>query len=140
MSKGVTQTYSVHMTRTHKGAGRLREGDASPAIGLKPVPPGRVPRVARLAALAVKFDGLVRRGEVEDYAALARLGHVSRARLTQVMNLVLLAPDVLEAILFLPNTEKGRDSINEHDLRHVASTPNWAEQRRRWQKLIGNES
>ena len=48
---------------------------------------GRVPRVARLMALAVRFERLVRDGVVADYAELARLGHVSRARMSQAQGL-----------------------------------------------------
>jgi len=55
-------------------------------------------------ALAIKFDGYVRDGLVTDYAELARLGHVSRARVSQIMDLDLLAPDTQEAILKLPPT------------------------------------
>jgi hypothetical protein len=54
---------------------------------------GGVPRVARLMALALRFENLIHEGRVADYSDLARLGHVSRARLTQIMNLLLLAPD-----------------------------------------------
>ena len=57
------------------------------------VPLGRVPRVARLLALALRFQGLLQQGLIADYATLARLGHVSRARITQIMNLAVLAPD-----------------------------------------------
>lgn len=60
-----------------------------------------IPRITRLVALAIKFQEMVDRGEVRDYADLARLGYVTRARLTQIMNLVLLAPDIQEQILFL---------------------------------------
>jgi hypothetical protein len=70
-----------------------------------------VPRIARLMALALRFEQLVRTGAVRDYAELARLGQVSRARLTQVMNLLHLAPDIQEAILFLPRVLSGRDPI-----------------------------
>ncbi len=48
-------------------------------------PMGKLPRVTRLMALAIKFDGLLRDGLVRDYADLARLGHVTRARMTQLM-------------------------------------------------------
>jgi hypothetical protein len=86
-------------------------------------------------ALAIRFDGMVARGEVKDYAELARLGHVTRARLTQVMNLLNLAPDLQEALLFLPLTEAGRDAVKEWMVRPVAAAPSWAEQRRRWRSL-----
>jgi hypothetical protein len=52
-------------------------------------------------ALAIKFQDMVDRGEVRDYADLARLGYVTRARLTQIMNLLLLAPDIQERVLFV---------------------------------------
>jgi hypothetical protein len=39
-------------------------------------------------ALAVRFEVMLKRGEVKDYAELARVGHVTRARVTQIMNLL----------------------------------------------------
>lgn len=101
------------------------------------LPPGRVPRVARLMALAIKLDGLVRQGLVRDYAALARLGHVSRARITQIMNLLLLAPDIQEELLFLPQTLRGRDRIQLRQLQGIALVPDWNAQRPRWRRLLG---
>jgi hypothetical protein len=53
----------------------------------------------RLMALAIHFDRLIRDGKVKDYAEVARLGGVTRARVTQVMNLLSLAPAVQEALL-----------------------------------------
>jgi hypothetical protein len=93
---------------------------------------GNIPRVSRLMALAIRFDGLLRREEIEDYADLARLGYVSRARITQIMNLLNLAPDIQEEILFLPKTTKGRDTIREKDLRPIAALPQWNRQRKMW--------
>lgn len=99
------------------------------------VPVGRVPRVARLMALAVRFERLIRAGEVADYATLARLGHVTRARVTQIMNLLTLAPDIQEEILYLPLTTCGRDPIHLMQLQPIALTPLWADQRRMWHEL-----
>ena len=64
-------------------------------------PPARLPRITRLMALAIKFQDMVDRGEVRDYADIARLGYVTRARVTQIMNLLNLAPDLQERLLFL---------------------------------------
>ena len=75
------------------------------------------------------------RGEVSDYADLARLGHVTRARVTQVMNLLCLAPDVQEGLLFLPPTLSGRDIIKEWQVRPIAAEMNWGVQRRMWRRL-----
>ena len=63
---------------------------------------GSIPRIARLMALALRFDGLLRQKAIRDYAELAKLGRVTRARMTQIMKLLNLAPDIQEQLLFLP--------------------------------------
>ena len=63
---------------------------------------GPIPRIARLMALAIRFEGLLREGTIRDHAELARLGRVTRARMAQIMRLLNLAPDIQEQILFLP--------------------------------------
>jgi len=98
--------------------------------------PGNVPRVSKMMALAIRFDGLIRRGDVRDYADLARLGYVTRARITQIMNLLTLAPDIQEEILFLPRIYKGREPIREKDVRPIAAVLYWARQRKMWKVLV----
>lgn len=99
------------------------------------IPLGRIPRISRLMALALRFERLVATGEVRDYAELAELGHVTRARVTQIMNLLGLAPDIQEALLFLPTVEEGREPIKEWMVRPIAATPEWAKQRRLWREI-----
>ena len=111
---------------------RQSDGVAPPA----PVPLGRVPRVARLLALALRLEQLVQTGVIANYAELARLGHVSRPRVTQILNLRLLAPDLQEAVLFLPPTVRGRDAIHLRQLQPVAAELAWEHQRRLWQALL----
>jgi len=93
--------------------------------------------VAKLMALAIRFEQLVRDGVVADYAELARLGHVTRARMTQIMNLLNLAPDIQEAILFLPRVERGKDPVTERDLRALVAEVDWGRQREAWERLVG---
>jgi hypothetical protein len=113
-----------------------RPGEPRPTPEPAPAPPiGRVPRITRLMALAIKFDGYLRDGLVRDYAELARLGHVSRARITQIMDLTLLAPDIQEAILDLPRTQKGRDRVRERHIRPLLACPHWQQQRARLRDL-----
>lgn len=89
----------------------------------------RIPRLTRLMALAVKFQEMVDRGEVDDYADLARLGYVTRARITQIMNLLNLAPDLQEQILFAGGGP-GLDGVPfERQLRPVLSVVDWPTQR-----------
>src|SRR5260370_1156961 len=91
----------------HAGHGRGKQVHQGPAPDEPKLPKGRVPRVTKLMALALRLDDLLQSGTVASYAEVARLGHVSRARVCQIMNLVYLAPDLQEAILFLPRTESG---------------------------------
>ena len=92
-----------------------------------------IPRIARLLALAIRLEGLVRDETIRDYAELARLGRVTRARMTQIMKLLDLAPDIQEQILLLPLIQ----GLNERNLRPIVSRIDWDEQRRLFQKITG---
>ena len=96
---------------------------------------GRVPRITRLMALAVRCQELLGSGTVKDYAELARLGKVTRARMTQVMNLLNLAPQIQEEILFLPEIREGREAVRESALRRLPGVWSWNEQVELWRKL-----
>jgi hypothetical protein len=86
-------------------------------------------------ALAIRMEDLIRAGGIADYSELAKLGHVSRARITQIMNLLLLAPDIQEHILFLSSTSRGRDPIGLAQLQPIARALDWNQQRRLWTGL-----
>ncbi len=126
----VTITKRVQFNGAAKGRKRIEEAVTKPEASA-----GRVPRISRLMALAIHMQRLIDEGVVRDYAELARLGHVSRARVTQIMNLNLLAPDIQEEILSLPRVERGRDPIQEHAVRAIAATVDWRKQRRMWRPL-----
>lgn len=120
-SRTTTATFKISPTTRRKAA---------------PEPVGRVPRVARLMALAIRFDGLLRSGAVRNQAELAAVGHVTRARVTQILNLLHMAPDIQEQLLHLPAVRRGRDPISEGMLRPIAARVSWAEQRLAWLTLI----
>jgi hypothetical protein len=86
-------------------------------------------------ALALRCDKLVRSGQVKNFAELARLGHVSRARLSQIMSLLQLAPDLQEELLFRSRPERGRDPWTLRLLLPIAAAHCWREQRQRWRQL-----
>jgi hypothetical protein len=134
----ITTRSTIHFGRAPRGRKELRRGEAPPA----PPPPifGRVPRIARLMALAIRMQWLIDSGEVRDYAELARVGHVTRARMTQIMNLLNLAPDIQEEILFLPPVEFGRDPIRELQLRPITVVPDWRKQRQMWREVRRSDS
>jgi hypothetical protein len=113
-----------------------RHGRKQMVVGTAPsVPLGHVPRLSRLMALAIRFDGLLHAGEVQDYADLARLGHVTRARVSQIMNLLNLAPDIQEEMLFLPVVTAGREPVKEWQVRPIAAVAEWGRQREMWGRL-----
>ena len=85
-------------------------------------PPGPS-RAARLLALAHRIARQIDDGALRDYAAAARALGVTRARVTQVMNLLLLAPEIQEAIL------TGELRFGERGLRAVVRVTDWERQR-----------
>jgi hypothetical protein len=96
----------------------------------------RIPRIARLMALAIKFDALIRQGVVRDYADLARLGHVSRARATQIMDLLHLAPDIQEQLINLRSSNGSVQNVCERHLRKMVRVTDWSEQRQFWKNIL----
>jgi DNA invertase Pin-like site-specific DNA recombinase len=98
------------------------------------------PRITRLLALAVKFDGLIQQGIIKDYAELARLGQMSRARVTQIMNLVNLAPDIQEEILSWADSRSSKQHIRETSVRKMSSEVLWTRQREQWKNSSGRPS
>lgn len=92
----------------------------------------RPPIVARTLAIAHVMQRMIARGEVADQSDLAsRLGF-TRARISQMIDLTLLAPDIQEALLFA--AEHGpRDRLTERELRRVVRHVKWSTQRQAWE-------
>ncbi|TWU32232.1 hypothetical protein Poly41_57170 [Novipirellula artificiosorum] len=78
---------------------------------------------------------LIQDGTIINQNELAHYGQISTTRMTQIMWMDNLAPDIQEEILFLPNTVKGRDPIKEADIRPIAKTLDWKKQRKMWREL-----
>lgn len=132
MNDGVDEEISVtkpfHYRKGRSQRKVIREGEEKNV-------PERIPRITRLMALAIRIQELVDRGEVTDYAEMARHSQVTRARMTQIMDLLLLAPDIQTEILSLPRTTSGRDPIGEKRLRSIAAVPDWRKQRKMWEEF-----
>lgn len=122
-------TVSKRISFATAGRGRVRIREAAEPAATAPPP---LPRVTRLMALAIKLDGLLASGAITDQAELARAGCITRARATQIMNLLHLAPDIQEAVLHLPPVAHGRDPVTERDLRPIAAEVCWGRQREMW--------
>ena len=95
--------------------GRAKDGPTPPKPSL---PPGPC-RVARLLSLAHHIEAQIESGELADYAQASRSLGLTRARLTQVMNLLLLAPEIQERIL------TGDLRATDRSLRRVVGEPGW---------------
>ncbi|MDD5350160.1 MAG: hypothetical protein PHQ12_08110 [Chthoniobacteraceae bacterium] len=127
----LTVVCPVSFRRVESGHKRLKAGPE------EPLPKSAsIPRVAKLMALALRFEKLVAEGLVENYADLARLGGVSCARMSQILNLLNLAPDIQEELLFLKKTPGGREPVTEFELRDLVAEVEWGTQRRAWEEMM----
>ena len=129
MNDRLTINRKFHVATKRSGTKQIQSG-AKPVI-----PAGRVPRISRLLALAHHCFRLVQSGAIINQSELAHFGQISTTRMTQIMWLDNLAPDIQEEILFLPKTTQGRDLIKEADLRLIAKTLDWTKQRQMWKGL-----
>jgi len=118
--------FEVHKTRK-RGRKKLAQG-AAPEPDDTESGTGRVPRISKLMALAIHLQNLVDKGAIRDYAEIARLTGLTRARVTQIMNLNLLAPEIQENILFIPRIKDGKDKLTEKNLRQIVSEYEWIKQ------------
>jgi len=131
----MNDTYQVGSTFHKKRVGKqivMVEGPQPPSPERLT---GRLPRITRYMALAIYYEDLIRSGQVHDYAEIATLGHVTRARVTQIMNLRLLAPDIQEQLLSLDRIVEGRDWLCLRAFQHVALQSDWRQQRKTFKSL-----
>jgi len=108
----------------------------------RPAPPSaselaaeHIPKITLLLVLGHHFERLVRDGVVKDLADIARRTGLTRARVSQITGMTMLAPDIQEAILDLKLTAAGEDPVHERSLRKVVSEPSWRRQRKFWSAL-----
>jgi len=131
----MNEEYQVGATFHKKRVGKHIAMIEGPAPAAPERPKGRLPRITRYITLAIYYEDLIHQGHVHDYAEIATLGHVTRARVTQIMNLRLLAPDLQEQLLGHPRIDKGRDLMNLRQFQAIALELNWKTQRRMWSLL-----
>ena len=137
--------FTVQFSRGPKGRRRARGASGEPdpcratgsATGASKVASAsRVPKITRLLVLGHHFERLVRGGVVKDYAEIARLTGLTRARVTQIVNLTLLAPEIQEYILNLSNVARGTHPVTERALRETTTQVEWHSQRLSRQKPL----
>jgi hypothetical protein len=89
-------------------------------------------------ALAIRLERMLRSGEVADVAELSMISDVTQPRISQILGLTLLAPDIQEELLFLPRVLEGKATIHEKMLRPIVKVIDWDRQRAMWQKTISS--
>jgi len=127
VSNKTTVSYKFPLGAT---GGRKARATDSAITTPKPTPaaPTTPSRAAQMLALAHHVERLIEAGDVQSVATIARTLGLTRARLTQVMQLLLLAPEIQEQILL------GQIHCGERRLRPVVKAAAWAEQSK-----IGNQ-
>ncbi|HEX2691105.1 MAG TPA: hypothetical protein VHN14_31035 [Kofleriaceae bacterium] len=129
MTTGKVITGTLH--RTQRGHGRAFVAEPAPVIA----PVCRPARMAIMLALAHKIAAAIANGQLRDQADAARRLDITRARVTQLLALLLLAPDLQERVLFLEAID-GIEPVTERALRLVTHTRSWEEQRATYHALI----
>jgi hypothetical protein len=117
-----TEVVTGELHRVRRGRGKQFHAEATPE------PTHRPARVAVTLALAHMIQRAIDRGEIRDQAEVARRLGVTRARMTQILDLTLLAPDLLEETLFLESID-GREPLSEHAFRLALRIEPWKRQR-----------
>ena len=101
----------------------------------KPEPVRRPAKVAQQLALAHHLQAAIDRGAIADRADVARKLGLTRARVTQLLDLLLLAPDLQGLVLALEAVD-GAEPMAERTVRAVAHAGTWTEQRAEWAVLV----
>lgn len=122
----------VKFETTATAHGRKRV--TSPRPRKAPAPP-RVPHIIKLMALAIRLEHLLATGQVKDQAEIARTAGITRARVTQILNLLNLAPEIQQALLDLEPSQTVEPPLPESELRQIAIETSWIRQRRLWKQL-----
>ena len=78
---------------------------------------------------------MIRKGDARDYADIARQTCLCRERVSQIVRLNYLAPDIQLELLYLPPVPTGRYPVSETALRNIANLLSWVDQRREWMRL-----
>ncbi len=111
---------------------RGRKGKEPPPV-YEPTPSEIPHPLARRMAMAIECKRLIESGTVADAAEMARIAGVTRARMTQVLDLNLLAPDLQERLLFLSKDVK----LNPRTVSAASRMRTWGDQRRAIQRHLG---
>jgi len=98
----------------------------------------RTPRVVEFLRKVLEWQALLASGQAKNQADIARREGISRVRVTQVMGLLHLAPEIQQRILFMPDTTH-RSPITERSLRSMERLTSLQEQLQMFQKMLAQD-
>ena len=124
-------TLNVHLVTGKCGHRILRRGKRP-----KHANPVRLPRITRLMALSIKYEHLLSKGLVDSHGELAGLAGADRSVISRIIRLRLLAPDIQEWLLNLPEQVPGKDTVGWTEIRPLTRIVSWEEQRRKLKRLL----
>ncbi|MFQ5741855.1 MAG: hypothetical protein ACE5JX_22905 [Acidobacteriota bacterium] len=133
--KGAFENGNIGTLTRRVAADRLVHAVPSRVLHRKPPKAPRTPRVVELLRKAIEWQALLESGEEANQAAIARREGITRARVTQVMGLLRLAPEIQEHVLSLPDMVR-RPAITERALRPIAQMERTNDQKARFQELV----
>lgn len=124
-------TMNIHLSPGRCGHRILRKGKRP-----KHAKPVRRPRITRLMALSIKYEHLLSKGLVDSHGELAGLAGADRSVISRIIRLRLLAPDIQEWLLNLPEQVPGKDTVGWTEIRPLTRIVLWEEQRRKLKRLL----
>ena len=124
-------TLSVHLVTGKCGHRILRKGKRP-----KHSKPVRLSRVTRMMALSIKYEHLLSKRLVDSHGELAGLAGADRSVISRIIRLRLLAPDIQEWLIHLPEQNPGGDPVGWTEIRPLTRIVSWEEQRRKLKRLL----
>ncbi len=91
------------------------------------------PLLRQHIVLAYQIQELFEKEKAKNLRQVGQWLHMTQARISQIMNLFFLSPDIQEEILF--SDREKISQITEHKIRKIPMEINWDKQREMWDEI-----
>jgi hypothetical protein len=136
--KGAFQTGIVGALKRRVAPNQTVNALSAKARNRKPPKAPQTPKVVELLRTAQEWRRQLDAGDVTNQAEIARREGITRARVTQVMSLLRLVPEIQELVLSMPDLAR-RPTVTERSLRPIAQLHGLTEQREAVSALLESE-
>jgi hypothetical protein len=100
------------------------------------IPIKKEPLLRQNLVLAYQIQELFEKEKAKKLGQVGQWLHMTHARISQIMNLLFLAPDIQEEILFLDDEKVFQ--LTEHKIRKIPVEVKWTKQREMWNEICKN--